>query len=153
MNAEVLPSQFYYSLNLFQRHYKEDNINLIPGLNNFNKCLESFVVPHIPVCPIHYVKTIDPHTHLLFLWFTMALNPLFTAHKMIKCCRFIILSNQSLAPDKALIPGRTNTLKTIQILQFSHLYHLANGHCTACMLFDNLCLLHVAYSHSFKVHF
>lgn len=59
--------KFNYSPNLFQHHYQEDNINLMPGLNNGNKCLESFVVAQIPVHPIHYVETIDPHTHLLFL--------------------------------------------------------------------------------------
>lgn len=109
-------------------------------------------MPQIPVYPIHYVETIDPHAHLLLSWLTMALNLLFPAHKMIKRCRFIQLSNQWLTPNRVLIPGRTKSLKAIQILRFSHLYHFANWCCAACMLFDNLCLLHVAYSHSFMVH-
>lgn len=85
--------RFNYSLNPFQQHYQEDNINLMPGLNNRNKRLESFVVPQMPVYPIYYEETIDPHTHLLFSWFTMALNLLFPAHEMIKDSRSILLSN------------------------------------------------------------
>lgn len=92
-HGEVL----HLSLIIHQIHFstiiKRTIIILMPGLNNRNKCLESFVVPQIPVYPIYCVETIDPHTHLLYSRFTMALNLLFPAHEMIKFCRSIIVSN------------------------------------------------------------
>lgn len=118
---------------LFQHHYQEDNINLMPWLRNCNKCLDSFVVPQIPVHTIHYVETIGPYTHtsVILMIHNGAKSPL-SSTLNDKQYLFMILSNQLPAPDKALIPGRTkNTPKHSTV---SHLYHLANWCCTACTL-------------------
>lgn len=109
-HGEAIPLSLIITLNLIQCHYQGDNINLMSGLNKHNICLESFVGHQIPVYPIHYVERIDPQTSVIpwFSWFTIALNLPSAVHKMIKCCISILLSNQWLAPYKALKPGRTD---------------------------------------------